>query len=188
MSAAVDYEDEFVFGDDLSVMLAAEPGSAQIKAVFGGFPAAVGALCAVVDGVPRGLVATSMSVGVSYDPPMVLFSIRNDSSTWPHLRRAGRIGISVLGETQGPVCGQLASKQGDRFAGLATLETSGGALLIEGAISWMECAIENEVPAGDHAIVILRVERVGHAERTSPLVFHRSRFPVLRHLESVEGA
>lgn len=93
------------FGADLGTMLPAEPGSAQIKAVFNGFPAAVGALAALVDGQPHGLVATSVTVGVSYDPPMVLFSVSNDSTTWPRLRRARRIGISVLGEDQGRSAG-----------------------------------------------------------------------------------
>jgi flavin reductase (DIM6/NTAB) family NADH-FMN oxidoreductase RutF len=170
------------FGTHLGTMLPADPGSAQVRAVFNGFPAAVGALAALVDGQPHGLVATSMTVGVSYDPPMVLFSVRNDSTTWPRLRRARRIGISVLGEDQGAVCQQIASK-GDRFAGVDTLTSPDGALFIGGAISWLGCSVESEVPAGDHAVVILRVHEVGHAEHTRPLVFHRSRFPVLRHAD-----
>jgi flavin reductase (DIM6/NTAB) family NADH-FMN oxidoreductase RutF len=176
-----DAEKGLRFGQDLTVMLPAHPDSDQIRSVFNGFPAAVGALCAVVDGEPRGLVATSMTVGVSYDPPMVLFSVSKTSSTWPSLRRARRIGISVLGEEQGGLCRQLASKGGDRFKDVDTLAGNGGALFVGGAISWLECSIEQEVPAGDHAVVLLQVHAVGHAEQTSPLVFHRSSFPLLRH-------
>jgi flavin reductase (DIM6/NTAB) family NADH-FMN oxidoreductase RutF len=168
------------FGSDPGTMLPASPGSAQVRAVFGGFPAAVGALCALVDGQPQGLVATSMTVGVSYDPPMVLFAVRNDSTTWPRLRSARRIGISVLGEDQGAVCRQIAAK-GDRFAGLRTVTTPEGALFVGGAISWLDCSVASEVLAGDHAVVILRVLAVGHDEQVAPLVFHRSGFPVLRH-------
>jgi flavin reductase (DIM6/NTAB) family NADH-FMN oxidoreductase RutF len=172
---------EVSFGIDAASMLPAEANSAQVRAVFDGFPAAVGALCALVDGIPQGLVATSMTVGVSYDPPMVLFSIRNASSTWPALRRAARIGISVLGEAQGPLCRQLASKAADRFAGIDATGTPDGALFIPGAVSWLDCSIVNEVPAGDHTVVLLQVHAVGHATEASPLVFHRSRFPTLQH-------
>jgi flavin reductase (DIM6/NTAB) family NADH-FMN oxidoreductase RutF len=180
MSAA--YADETTgFGDGVDAMLPAEPGSAQVKATFNGFPAAVGALCATVDGEPEGMIATSMTVGVSYDPPMVLFSVLKDSNTWPRLRRAARIGISVLGEDQGPLCRQLAS-QGDRFAGVGTRVTDHESLFIEGAVSWLDCTIESEVDAGDHEVVIFRVHQVGHADDARPLVFHRSAFPVLRHL------
>lgn len=169
------------FGEHVSAMAPALAHSSEIRTVFNGFPAAVGALCAVVDGVPRGMVATSLAVGVSYDPPMVLFSVRNDSSTWPLLRAAERIGISVLSEDQGAVCRQIASKDGDRFAGLDVEVTDRGALLISGAVSWMECAIEAEVPAGDHTVVTFRIDQVGHVTREHPLLFHDGRFPRMRH-------
>jgi flavin reductase (DIM6/NTAB) family NADH-FMN oxidoreductase RutF len=179
---AANADEILAFGTLLPAMLPAEPGSAQVRTVFDGFPAAVGALCALVDGRPEGLVATSLTVGVSYDPPMVLFSVRNDSTTWPRLRRAPLIGVSVLGEDQAAVCRQIAAK-GDRFAGVDTLTSPDGALFVDGAISWLRCSIEREVPAGDHAVVILRLHEVGHAQHTRPLVFHRSRFPVLRHAD-----
>lgn len=153
------------------------PGSGHLRRI----PGRGRRLCAVVDGEPHGLVATSMTVGVSYDPPMVLFSVRNASSTWPTLRRAERIGISVLGESQGPLCRQIAAKNGNRFDGLETMTTPEGAIFVAGAVSWMNCSIVSEVPAGDHAVVLMQVHEVGHAEQTAPLVFHRSRFPVLRH-------
>ncbi|KAF0960256.1 hypothetical protein MLGJGCBP_06648 [Rhodococcus sp. T7] len=75
-------------------------GHAELRSTLGSFPSGIAALCAAVDDESVGLVATSFSVGVSYDPPLVLFSIQNSSQTWPRLRTAQRLGISILGEGQ----------------------------------------------------------------------------------------
>jgi flavin reductase (DIM6/NTAB) family NADH-FMN oxidoreductase RutF len=169
------------FGDDVATMAPAVANSNEVRTVFNGFPAAVGALCALVDGQPQGMVATSLAVGVSYNPPMVSFSVRNDSSTWPILQGASRIGISVLAEGQGPACRQLASKDADRFAGLDVTATDEGALFISGAITWMDCEIAGELPAGDHTVGTFLVHEVGHTSAAHPLLFHNGRFPRMRH-------
>lgn len=190
MSAAheVDAASSFVFGRHERALVPAEANSMQVRAVFDGFPSAVAALCAVVDGVEHGLVATSMTVGVSYDPPMVLFSVRNESLTWPNLRHARRIGVSVMGEGQGAQCRQLASAKGvDRFAGLDAVVTSDDALFLVGSVTWMSCSIADVVPAGDHSVVLMRIHEVGHATDTEPLVFHRSGFRMLRRTSDTES-
>jgi flavin reductase (DIM6/NTAB) family NADH-FMN oxidoreductase RutF len=169
-----------LFGTDAAVLVPAVAHSAQVRAVFGGFPAAVVALCAVVCGAPYGMVATSLAVGVSYDPPMALFSVRNDSLTWPVLRTVGRIGASVLAEHQGTACRQLAAKGADRFAGLSTRATGHGSLFVEGASSWMDCEVAGELPAGDHTVITFRIHQVGHGPAV-PLLFHNGAFPRMRH-------
>ena len=172
---------EVEFGAGLYAVAPALANSEQVRTVFNGFPAAVGVLCAEVDGEPRGMVATSLAVGVSYDPPMVLFSVRNDSSTWPLLRRSSRIGISVLSEDQGIVCRQIAAKDGDRFSGLETKVTDDGSLFVDGALTWMDCEVAGEMPAGDHTVVTFLVHTVSHCRDVTPLIFHNSRFPRLLH-------
>jgi flavin reductase (DIM6/NTAB) family NADH-FMN oxidoreductase RutF len=157
-------------------MRRAEPHSMQVKAAFNNFPAAVGAVCAVVGGVPRGLVASSIAVGVSYDPPMVLFSVQKDSATWPHLRQAAHIGVSILSEGQSDICRKLAGPRHERFSEVATHRTEQGSLFVLDAISWLDCSIASVAEAGDHEVVLFRVEAVSVAEATNPLIFHRTRF------------
>jgi flavin reductase (DIM6/NTAB) family NADH-FMN oxidoreductase RutF len=157
-------------------ILPAVANSLPVRAAFNSVPTAVAALCAMVDGEPRGLVATSLSVGVSYDPPMVSFSVLNSSTTWPVLRGAARIGVSVLSDAQGTTCMQIASKTGNRFAGLETVTSPDDALFVHGATSWLDCSIEAEVGAGDHHLVVLRVHGVSTVDDEEPLVFHRADF------------
>lgn len=146
-----------------------------LRDAFACFPSGVTAVCAVVDGQPVGLAASSFTT-VSLDPPMVSVCAQNTSSTWPHLRTAIRLGISVLGEHQQELCQQLASKATDRFAGLDWAADAAGAVLIEGAPLQLSCTIESEVAAGDHCILVLRIHDVRADATVAPLVFHGSTY------------
>ena len=153
---------------------------AALRRAFSRFPSGIAALCAMVDGEPQGIVASSFTVGVSMDPPLVLFAVQNTSRTWPLLRGAARIGVSVLGSGHEGICRQIASKSGDRFAGLSLHTDDSGSLFLDRAALWLECSVENEIPAGDHAVVLLRVHgHAAHDDAREPLVFHGSAF---RHL------
>jgi flavin reductase (DIM6/NTAB) family NADH-FMN oxidoreductase RutF len=152
------------------------PSPSLLRTAFGHFPTGVAALAATVDEAQVGLVASTFAVGVSLEPPLVLFAIQNTSTTWPVLRRARRIGVSVLGESHDQACRQLASKTGDRFAGLDVATTENDALFMHDAPMWLECTIEAEVPAGDHHVVLLRIMSLDTHPDINPLVFHRSSF------------
>ena len=128
----------------------------------------------MIDGEPSGLAANSF-VSVSLDPPLVSVCIAHTSTTWPTLRGASRLGISVLGDHQEAASRQLSSRSGERFAGLDWRATTEGALLVSGAAAWFDCSLCREIPAGDHDIVLLRVHDLGATE-IMPLVFHGSTY------------
>jgi flavin reductase (DIM6/NTAB) family NADH-FMN oxidoreductase RutF len=148
---------------------------ASLREAFGHFPTGVIAIAAEVDGVLVGLAASTF-VPVSLDPPLVSFCVQNSSTTWPKLKDLPVLGISVLGEAHDQVAKTLAAKTGDRFAGLETKSTEGGAVFIHGTSVWLESAIEQQVPAGDHTIVVLRVHEITVHDDVAPIVFHRSAF------------
>ncbi|GAB2843177.1 flavin reductase family protein [Actinocorallia aurea] len=146
-----------------------------LRTAFSCFPSGVTALCALVDGEPVGMAASSFT-SVSLDPPLVSVCVANESRTWERLKDVPRLGVSVLGEDQGPACRALAAPGADRFAGLDLRTTDGGAVLLRGAPAWLECSVEAALPAGDHQIVLLRVRAVDAEPHRAPLVFHASGF------------
>jgi flavin reductase (DIM6/NTAB) family NADH-FMN oxidoreductase RutF len=73
----------------------------------------------------------------------------------------------------------LPATTGDRFAGLEWEATREGAVFIKGAPVWFACSIHDRIPAGDHVIVLLRIEEPTIYPGIRPLVFHASEF---RHL------
>jgi flavin reductase (DIM6/NTAB) family NADH-FMN oxidoreductase RutF len=147
----------------------------SLREAFGHFPSGIIAIAAEVDGVREGLAASTF-VPVSLEPPLVSFCVQNTSETWPKLKGLPYLGISVLGEAHDDAARALAAKTGDRFAGLETTSTDSGAVFIHGTAVWLESAIEQLVPAGDHTIVILRVSDITVHADVAPIVFHRSTF------------
>jgi flavin reductase (DIM6/NTAB) family NADH-FMN oxidoreductase RutF len=156
-------------------MSANDMSPTSLREAFGHFPSGVIAIAAEVDGIRVGLAASTF-VPVSLDPPLVSFCVQNTSETWPKLRSLPQLGISVLGESHDDAARALAAKTGDRFAGLDTVSRKSGAVFVEGTSVWLESAIEQLIPAGDHTIVILRVSDITVHPDVPPIVFHRSTF------------
>jgi flavin reductase (DIM6/NTAB) family NADH-FMN oxidoreductase RutF len=147
----------------------------QLRDAFGCFPSGVAAVCALLDDVPVGLVASSFT-SVSLDPPLVSVCMQHSSRTWPALRRMPRLGVSVLAEGQDDICSRLARKTGDRFAGTEWSASADGSVFVQGATLSLDCTIHAEVPSGDHDIVLLRIHGLRADPSTPPLVFHGSRY------------
>jgi flavin reductase (DIM6/NTAB) family NADH-FMN oxidoreductase RutF len=147
----------------------------SLREAFGHFPSGVIAIAAEVEGIRVGLAASTF-VPVSLEPPLVSFCVQNTSETWPKLKGLPFLGISLLGESHDDAARSLAAKTGDRFAGLETVSRESGAVFVEGTSVWLESAIEQLIPAGDHTIVILRVNGITVHPEVPPIVFHRSTF------------
>lgn len=150
----------------------------RLREAFGIFPSGVVAVAAQVDGRPVGLAASSFT-SVSLEPALVSFSIANTSKTWPDLRRADHLGVTVLADHHGGVCRQLAGPVDERFTGIDISTSDDGAVTLDEGLARFDCSLYREVEAGDHTIVLLQlhaVESVDGAVADAPLVFHRSGF------------
>lgn len=148
---------------------------AALREAFSHFPSGVIAIAAESGGQRLGMAASTF-VPVSLEPPLVSFCVRNESETWPVLERLPVLGISVLSDSHGHAARTLAAKSGDRFAGLETVSSQSGAVFVKDTCVWLESAVEQLVPAGDHTIVIMRIHEVTVNTDVAPIVFHRSGF------------
>lgn len=147
----------------------------RLRQAFGAFPTGVVAVAAEVDGVPAGLAASSFT-SVSLDPPLVSVSLAATSRTWPDLRRAEHLGVTVLADHHGAFCRQLAGPVAHRFDDIATTVTADGAILIDDGLARFDTTVHREVEAGDHVLVLLELHALDHSDNSGPLVFHRSGF------------
>ncbi|MFL6795851.1 MAG: flavin reductase family protein [Xanthobacteraceae bacterium] len=152
--------------------------SRVLRNAYGCFPTGVTAICALVGGQPVGMAASSFT-SVSLEPPLVSVSVQSSSQTWAVLSSCKRVGVSVLGEAHSDVCRQLSARTGDRFTSVDWEVSPADALFISGAALWLECSIHQIVAAGDHQLILLKVETLGVAPDVPPLVFHASRFRAL---------
>ena len=150
-----------------------------LRRAFARVPASIVAVCAQVGSQRIGMAASTF-VPVSLDPPLVGICVQNSSATWPRLARQERMGISVLSVEHDRIVRVLAAKDGDRFSGVDTESHPGGALFIARASLWLDVTLQEQLPAGDHAIALLRVNKISWPqdadEAIEPIIFHRSSF------------
>ncbi|MEV0043985.1 flavin reductase family protein [Nocardia rhamnosiphila] len=151
-------------------------GSNTLRKVFAHHPSGVAAIGATIHGEDCVLVSSSFTVGVSFEPPLVLFSVQKTSQSWPKLRQAERLGVSVLGNEQGPLCRQLSGERRTRFDNVTPERTATDAFFFSGASIWLDCSIFAMHEAGDHDIIVLQVHSVMSDGGVDPLVYHGSRF------------
>lgn len=143
---------------------------ATFRATLGTVPTPVVVVTAMVDGEPAGLVLGSFT-SVSLDPPLVGVFVDRASTSWPRIAATGRFCVNVLTEEQGEV-GRRFAAPGDRFAGQGWRPSPGGSPILDGVGTWIDCTTHSVSDAGDHELVLGRVEaaEVGPGA-PRPLVF-----------------
>ncbi len=146
--------------------------SAVFRNVLGHFPTGVTAVTAVADGHPVGMAIGSFT-SVSLDPPLVAFLPTKDSGSWQGIRAAGSFCVNVMAHDQLEVCGVMASKAEDKFAGVDWRPGPTGSPIIEGSVAYIDCTIEAVHDGGDHDIVVGRVVELDVLDSKDPLLFYR---------------
>ena len=139
------------------------PDARSFRNALGRFATGVAFVTAAPDGEPAGLIVNSFT-SVSLEPPLVSFCPSRSSLTWSRMRRAGRFGVNVLGREHERFAMRATPAGTDRFAGLNWELGPRGTPLLTDALVTFECEILTEYPAGDHWIVVGRVNDA----RTSP--------------------
>ncbi|MEW2498773.1 flavin reductase family protein [Streptomyces nodosus] len=98
------------------------------------------------------------------------------SRTWPRMRTGEGICINILGEDQQDVSARLSSSGAEKFDDVAWTLSADGNPVLHGVLTWLECTVADEYRAGDHYIVVSRVDRAATAADGAPLVRNRGRY------------
>jgi flavin reductase (DIM6/NTAB) family NADH-FMN oxidoreductase RutF len=150
------------------------------RQVLGHFPTGVTVVTATqADGTPVGFTIGSFT-SVSLDPPLVGFLPMVDSARWHAIADTGSFCVNMLGHDQGDLCWRFAKSSIEQpFEGVDWRPTPiTGSPIIEGAIAWIDCTIDQIVPAGDHQFVMGRVVELEHAHPDLdplPLLFFKGK-------------
>jgi flavin reductase (DIM6/NTAB) family NADH-FMN oxidoreductase RutF/DNA-binding IclR family transcriptional regulator len=175
---------------------------AQFRYVLGQYPTGVTLITAAhPGGEPVGMVVGTFT-SVSLDPPIVAFLPDRKSSSWPKIREAGSFCANVLTSAQQDICRAFARKQDDRFTSSRWETTASGSPRLQGAAAWIDCTIDDVITAGDHHIVLGRVQGLGVGDSAElPLLFLRGGYgsfsipsiqslnlTLPRHLRAVDAA
>jgi flavin reductase (DIM6/NTAB) family NADH-FMN oxidoreductase RutF/flavin-dependent dehydrogenase len=128
------------------------------------------------DGGRVGLTVNSFS-SVSLDPPLVLWSLAKDSSSYAEFTKATHFAVNVLAAEQHHLSRKFSSPDVDRFKDVDCVDGPEGCPLLTGTTAHFVCRVVREFDGGDHVIVLGEVEYYKWREG-EPLVFHSGRYHV----------
>ena len=136
--------------------------------------------CCVAD-EDHAMTATAV-VSVSLEPPLVLCCVSRTSRFWEAISAIDDWSVSILA-TQGLPHARWLATSGRPLAGqlddVPHHRGANGCALIDDSLAWLECTTESQSRAGDHDIVIGRVNAAKIGPGLDPLVYWRSRYTSL---------
>jgi len=128
-----------------------------------------------------GFTANSFS-SASLDPPLVLWTLAQRSSSLAAFEASPRYAVNVLSAGQIELARRFSRPHADRFANVSFRLGSSDAPLIDGCVAWFECRHHARYHTGDHVLFIGEVMTVERAPGAS-LVFQHGRFAATTPIE-----
>jgi flavin reductase (DIM6/NTAB) family NADH-FMN oxidoreductase RutF len=111
---------------------------------------------------------------VSLDPPLLLWSIRDDTRSADAFLASRSFNLSVLSAGQRELAWHFAKPAADKFERYAEAFEAGSSnecpRLVD-SVATFECSTYSRHQEGDHTIILGRVEHFSRTE-TPPLLFH----------------
>ena len=143
----------------------------DLRAALAGFPTGVTVVTARTREGRRVGVTVNSFCSVSLEPPLLLWCLSRTAPSRVVFSVASHFAIHVLAAGQGRLSRRFSRAAQDKFSGLELGEGLGGAPRLAGVVALFECRRTGLHEAGDHDIILGRVERFRHFRRR-PLVFH----------------
>jgi len=148
----------------------------HFRAVLGHFASGVAIVTARENGEAIGMTVQSFC-SLSLDPPLILLCPALSSTSWPKIEKAGRLCVNLLAEGQADLARQFAQSGSDKYRGVAWVAAPHtGSPVLQEALGWIDCEIQEIHPGGDHVVVICRVLDLQAVPAVRPLVFFQSGF------------
>lgn len=126
-------------------------------------------IVAVREGGRVHALTVSAFIPVSLDPPTVLISLGPNAAVLPFLEPDATFAISLLAMGQKG----LASRFADTFPVGPSPFVAEGPPVVDGALAWLVCEVDEMLRRGDHTLVIGRLVEAGTGPETPALTYFR---------------
>jgi flavin reductase (DIM6/NTAB) family NADH-FMN oxidoreductase RutF len=142
----------------------------ELRDVLRRHPSGVSVVTVDLDGERLGLTVATL-VSLSLAPPLVGVAVARQAALHELLRAAGGFGVSLLAAGQQALAEHFARGVPPiaLWAGISAREGR-RAPLLDGAVAWLECALEAEHATGDHTLFVGLVEHAEPGAAADPLV------------------
>jgi 3-hydroxy-9,10-secoandrosta-1,3,5(10)-triene-9,17-dione monooxygenase reductase component len=154
---------------------AAQAAAREFRDVLGQYASGVTVVTTVRGGTPEGMTCQSFT-SVSLDPPLVAFLPMKTSRAFAAIRQSRRFCVNFLAADQTELSNRFASLAEDKFDGVEWQSTKSGMPRLENTVGWVDCTVHAVHEAGDHYLVIGKVDDLGSGDATNPLLFHQGMY------------
>ncbi len=116
---------------------------------------------------------------VSFEPPLVALSIERNATSLAMVSNSKKFTLNVLQAGQRDLAGRLgkpAAKAPDKLADIPYTITEMGYPVLQSALAWVACDVQQIVPAGDSMLVIAEVVDAGLLATGTPLTMAEAGF------------
>lgn len=149
--------------------------SRHLRNALGRYPTGVAVITTKgPNGKLEGLTANSFAA-VSLDPPLILWSLRDQAPSLNSFLEAKAFAVNVLGGEQADLSKHFSRPHDDKFCDVDYTDGYGGCPILRNPLAVFECSTETTTVGGDHVIFIGRVRHVAFREG-DPLIFSSGRY------------
>jgi len=146
--------------------------SKKFRSALGRFSTGV----TVVTSKPDGFSAFGMTINsfsaLSLDPPLVLWSLQNNSGHAEAWNKASHFAVNILSAQQETMSKEYARSFEQNLRSESYHASSSGSPILRNCIASFECELDSKIVAGDHTIIIGKVLNVTEEDSGEPLIFY----------------
>ena len=130
-------------------------------------------VCGVKDGEEVNGFTASWVMQSSFDPPLVVNCVKNDSKSHAMIKASGVFALSVLEAGQKDLAQKFFKPQrrvGNKFEDVEFTLGETGCPIISDALGYVECKVVGSVEKGDHTVFVGEVIAAGVHREGKPLL------------------
>lgn len=142
----------------------------ELRDALGRFATGVCVITCIHEQKPLGITVNSFA-SVSLDPPLVLWSLQNNSDTFEAFASAGHFAVNILSKDQQDLSNLYAQKGDHLLRGEHFRIGKYGSPVIRDALTTLECELAISHEGGDHLIILGRVRDMHTRPSGRPLLF-----------------
>jgi flavin reductase (DIM6/NTAB) family NADH-FMN oxidoreductase RutF len=147
----------------------------ELRRAFGSFATGVTIVTTLDENsIACGFTANSFT-SVSIDPPLLLVSIAKSAFGCRVFTESSGFAVNILAQEQRELSNRFASSGEDKFASVDWRSENTGSPVFGDVVAWFDCSHHEQVDAGDHMILIGKVEGFDYSSAT-PLGFCRGAY------------
>ena len=143
----------------------------KLKEVAGSFPTGVTVVSIKKHTGKIHAMTASSFLSLSLNPPMVLFSVKNENEIIKFIEKGKYLGISILSEDM--------IDESNHFANIKLMNrppvfyNEDEVKILKGSIAWYSVIVCKIYDEGDHKIIICGINNLDIKSKKNPLLFYR---------------